>query len=148
MPIICEKCGKQAFFGHYELLPDNTIKPKRKFCKDHSNGAEYLNVKQCIDDKCKIIPTLGYVSNKPIACIAHSKSDMKNVTTKKCVVCQVKQPSYNFENLTPKYCFDCKLDKMTNTKRRFINAKRIKIDLENNTKIENTLITDNTDTIV
>ena len=85
---------------------------------------KYLNVKNCIDESCDITPTLGYISNKPIACIKHSNSNMKNVTTRKCINCETKQPSYNFINLPPKYCFDCKFDDADNKNNKMINTKR------------------------
>ena len=129
MTIYCESCGKQAFYGNLETDKNGIIKYKRRYCKTHANGAKYLNVKFCIEITCKVIPTLGYICNKPIACLAHSQPDMKNVTTRKCETCNEKQPSFNFEGLPPKYCFDCKFDEegniMINTK---INHKRKTID--------------------
>ena len=128
MPIHCEFCGKQAFYGNIELDSNNMLKYKRKYCQDHSNGAKYLNVKYCIVDTCEIIPTLGYISNKPISCKNHASSDMKNVTTRKCITCGIKQPSFNFINLKPKYCFDCKFEnngeQMINTKHYITNQKK------------------------
>jgi hypothetical protein len=128
MTIYCEFCRKQAFYGNLEIDKKNVTRYVRRFCKIHSNGAKYLNVKYCSDEKCSIIPTLGYITNKPIACLVHSEPGMKNVTTRKCDECNNKQPSFNFDNLPPKYCGDCIFEKdgikMTNTK----NIRKRKIN--------------------
>ena len=125
MPIFCKypNCNSQAFYGDMELDNNNIFRYIRKFCKTHSNGSKYLNVKQCIDDNCKIFPTFGYETNKPMACLKHSLKDMKNVTTRKCKKCELKQPSFNLPNLAPQFCFDCKDDKMVNTKIKNIDNK-------------------------
>ena len=125
MPIFCKflNCDKQAFYGNMELDDDNIFRYKRKFCKKHSNGCKYLNVKQCRDETCIIFPTFGYFTNKPISCLKHSDPDMKNVTTKKCTKCQIKQPSFNLPNLTPEFCFDCKDDNMINIKKKYPKRK-------------------------
>ena len=125
MPIFCKflNCQKQAFYGIMELDDDNIFRYKRKFCKLHSNGSKYLNVKHCINDSCKIIPTFGYISNEPISCLKHSNKDMKNVTSRKCKKCQIKQPSFNLPDLKPEFCFDCKDDNMINIKKKYYKRK-------------------------
>ena len=122
MPIFCKElnCNHQAFYGNMELDEDNIFRYKRKFCKIHSNGSKYLNVKQCIDESCIIFPTFGYITNKPISCLKHSEIDMKNVTTRKCKKCGIKQPSFNLPSLPPNYCFDCKDNNMIDTKHKKI----------------------------
>ena len=108
MPVLCDKCGKQAFWGK---------SGKRIHCKDHSTPDEtYTNAPKCWIEGCIVLPTLGITNGKAISCLMHSTPEMKNVTTRKCDKCGIKQPSFNYEKLPPKYCFDCKIVGMENTK--------------------------------
>jgi hypothetical protein len=128
MPIFCSFCGKQAYYGCAELSENNELIYKRTSCKKHCvKNEKYLNSKKCINDDCNIIPTLGFIKNKPISCLKHSEKEMKNVVTRKCNICYIKQPSFNLPLLVPKYCFDCKTDDMVNTKKK--GSKREIIDI-------------------
>jgi hypothetical protein len=111
------QCESIASFGNI----DDKIK---HFCAKHKefDMLDFHN-KDCIEDGCGTRPCYNYPDKKGgIYCTQHKLEGMINVVDGKCngvhengEVC-LKIPTYNFDGLKPKFCYDHKLNGMKNVK--------------------------------
>ena len=86
--------------------------------------------KICINTYCNKNANFNYENylsiniRKHIYCKIHKLENMVDIIHKKCIICNTKQPSYNYKNEKMRlYCGDCKLDNMIDiTNKRCISC--------------------------
>jgi hypothetical protein len=103
----CELCKKQATFGiekptHCKLHKTddmNDLRHDSERCSGYDDG--YV---------CSKRATFGF--DRAVKCKYHMEEGMKDLVSKMCIVCNEKQPNFNFKNEPALYCNMCKKDKM------------------------------------
>jgi hypothetical protein len=87
--------------------------------------------RECLNKICNTRANFNYKNYKElklkqsIYCKTHKLDNMIDITSKKCINCKIKQPTFNYINEKKSlYCGDCKLENMID----IINKKCIKCD--------------------
>ncbi len=72
----------------------------------------------CKADDCAKNASYGILGSGAKYCKKHKSDTMVDVVSKRCIVCNLKQPNYNYEGGKPAYCKDCKTDDMIDIKNK------------------------------
>lgn len=82
---------------------------------------------QCKNDNCKKRAYYGLKTEKPQFCREHKTGEMVDVKNKKCIKCNIKQPTFGLEGGKATHCRDCKSDIMIDVHHK----KCIKCNIKN-----------------
>lgn len=96
----CKLCNKYPSFANKESsIPI--------YCYDHKLP-DHINVrsKKCLYKNCMKQCTYGKIGTKAEYCFKHKPSiDYIDLRSRKCIICEIKRPSFGYNDGKPLYCF-------------------------------------------